>query len=221
VARQQQIATIGQAVLVTAFVALGCLGIGSSLAPVKPAAQPQRERREMETDDRAIFAHQRVLEQRLALRRAPHDPVRHLKFARACSGRALVQVATEYSDAFPGALADDQLPATHYEEWRRAWYARDPHGDLRRAIHHARRALQRNPSPSTRISALELLAAVHYQRAHFAAAIGPLRQLQKLTPGCASVRFRLDEACRAVTRSSISRIRSIDGAADAATAPRL
>jgi tetratricopeptide (TPR) repeat protein len=202
VPRQQQIAAIVQAVLVTALVVLGCIGIGSSLAPVKPVAQQGRERPDRETDERALYVHQRVLEQRLALRRAYGDPDRHVQFARACAGRALVQVCAEYTQMFPGALADDQFPPSHYEQWRRGWYARDPHGDLRRALHHARRALRLNPSPPTRLRALELIASVQYQRSRFEEAIPPLREVLKVTPHNQSIRIRLAQAYAALARAS-------------------
>jgi tetratricopeptide (TPR) repeat protein len=169
-----------QTALGTAFVGLGVLGIFRSLspAPLAPRALP----REPQRSSLAPYADHRIGLLRARLHRAPDDPELQMSLARAYTARAMVTVHQEYSEAFPTAFQEGKFPVDHYETWRRGWCHRDRDGDLRRALHHARRVLAARPPTPLRLSALRLVAYILRQRSQEAAAIPVLKEAVALAP---------------------------------------
>src|SRR5262245_6623668 len=150
-----------------AFVGLGFFGVFRSLSPAPPA--PRALSKESERSGLEPYAGRRIALLRTRLCRAPGDPDLHLRLARAYTARAMVMAHQEYSDAFPTSFQDGKLPVDHYETWRRGWCHRDRYGDLRQALHHARRTLSAHPTRQSRLGALRLIAYVLRQRSREAA----------------------------------------------------
>jgi tetratricopeptide (TPR) repeat protein len=176
------------------FVSLGILGILRSLEPAPLAARSAR--RTAAGEALTPYASGRIDQLRAQLRWDPNAAELNLQLARAYAVRALVQAHQEYSETFPDAFQYGRYPADHFGAWRRGWLCRDPYGDLRRALHHARRARLARPTPprSVRVQALHLIAHLLRQRSGNAVAIPFLRELVTLAPSDTCAWLHLSEA---------------------------
>jgi hypothetical protein len=135
---------IGHVTLGIAFIGLGLAGVLQSLAPVR-AALPDRSET-LRKGPRPEVS-RRVERLRARLRRAPGDTEIQLQLGYACAARAIVTASQDYSEMFPRAMEDGSFSVVHFEAWRCGWFRRDRDGDMRRALHLARRVLAA-PAPS-------------------------------------------------------------------------
>jgi hypothetical protein len=164
--------SIGYALL-AGFIAAGCLGILVALAPI--ASQRSAPSAEIGHDRLSSYAERRVTHLRERLRATPNDPDLRLELAHAYALRATARAHQAYTAEFPnGSVRDD-----HYVLWLRGWHRRDPEGDLRLALTHARGALA---SSRRRLDALRLIAHILRQQSRSAAAAASLREIVAIQP---------------------------------------
>jgi hypothetical protein len=192
---RNRLADLARAGIALAFVVLGCLGIVRALVMPAPRALP--DRRAASPPDGAVpYTRDRVARLRRELHGAPADPLLQMRLARAFTARAAVRAHQEYNIAFPDAFAFGRYPTDHFETWRRGWNRSDPHGDLRQALRHARRASAPGAPVPLRLQALHLTAFILRQQGRNRNAIAPLRKLLRLAPRDRSAWLYLSEVYR-------------------------